>query len=65
MNEQPPEENESDGDRGRGNLVLLVFFVIIVGISVWLVNAMLDARRADECMAQGQRNCNPIEAPQR
>ena len=32
-----------------------------VGIS----NAMIDARRADDCLSSGRRNCNPIEAPQR
>ena len=26
-------------------------------------NAMIDARRADDCMSSGRRNCNPIEAP--
>jgi hypothetical protein len=64
MNERPPEK-ESDDERRGGNLVLLVFFLVIVGISVWLVNAMLDARNADECMTAGRRNCNPIEAPAR
>ena len=64
MNERPPEK-ESDDERGSGNLVLLVFFVVIVGISIWLVNAMLDARHADECMTAGRRNCNPIEVPPR
>ena len=43
----------------------VVFFVVIVGISVWLVNALIDARHADECMTQGLRNCNPTEAPPR
>ena len=51
MNELPPEK-ESDKERRRSNLVLLVFFVVIVGIGVWLVNAMIDARHADECMTQ-------------
>jgi hypothetical protein len=64
MNELPPEK-ESDDERRRANLVLLVFFVIIVGIGVWLVNAMIDARRIDDCIAQRLRNCNPIEVPQR
>jgi hypothetical protein len=64
MNERPPEK-ESDDERRGGNLVLVVFFVVIVGIGVWLVNAMVDARHADECLTAGQRNCNPIEAPPR
>jgi len=40
-----------------------IFFAVIVGIGVWLVNALVDARKADECIAQGRRNCNPIDAP--
>ena len=60
MDEGLPEK-ESDEERRRGNLVLLVFFVVIVGIGVWLVNAMIDARHADECITQRLRNCNPIE----
>jgi cytoskeletal protein RodZ len=56
-------EKESDAARRSGNLVLLVFFVIIVAIGVWLVNAMVDARRIDDCISQNLRNCNPIEVP--
>ena len=41
--------------------MLLVFFVVIVGIGVWLVSALIDARHADECITQGLRNCSPIE----
>jgi hypothetical protein len=33
-------EKESDAARRSGNLVLLVFFVVIVGIGLWLVNAL-------------------------
>jgi hypothetical protein len=47
------------------NIVLLLIFAALVGIGVWLSNAMLDARRADECIAQGRRNCAPIETPAR
>jgi len=64
MNERPPEK-ESNDERRRANLVLLVSFVVIVGIGVWLVNAMIDARHADECITQGLRYCNPIETPPR
>jgi len=63
MNELP--EKESDDGRRRGNLVLLVLFVVIVGISLWLVNALVDARHADECLTARLRNCSPIEAPPR
>ena len=36
---------------------------VFVGVGVWLANAMIDARKADDCMSSGRRNCNPIEVP--
>ncbi len=47
------------------NIVLLVVFLVVAGAGVWLVNAMLDARAVDDCLAQGRRNCAPIEVPAR
>jgi len=47
------------------NIVLLMIFAVLVGIGVWISNAMLDARRADECISSGRRNCAPIEVPPR
>ena len=52
-------------ERTVTNIVLLLIFAALVGIGVWLSNAMIDARRADECMSSGRRNCNPIEVPPR
>ena len=48
-----------------GNLFLLAAAAILVGVGVWLANALVDARKADECIAMGRRNCSPIEVPQR
>ena len=61
---QEPGENE-DADRRLTNIVLAVGFVVLVGGGIWLANAMIDARKADECMSSGRRNCNPIEVPAR
>ena len=47
------------------NILLLLIFAVLVGIGVWLSNALVDARRADDCISQGRRNCSPIEAPPR
>jgi hypothetical protein len=47
------------------NVVLLAIFAVLVGVGIWISNGMLDARRADECIAQGRRNCNPIDVPSR
>ena len=52
-------------ERTITNIVLLLIFVALVGIGVWLSNALIDARRADECISAGRRNCTPIEAPPR
>jgi hypothetical protein len=54
-----------DRERTITNIVLLLIFAALVGIGVWLSNAMIDARRADECISSGRRNCNPIELPPR
>jgi hypothetical protein len=57
------KHRETDRDRTVANIFLLVFFVVIVGIGIWLANAMMDARNLDDCLAQGRRNCAPIERP--
>ncbi len=59
----PDEEDERD--RRATNIFLLVFFVVIVGTGIWLVNAMLEQRRLDDCVAQGRRNCVPIDTSTR
>ena len=63
---EPPSTAEQDErERRAANIFLLVAAVVVVGAGVWLVNALLEARRADECIAAGRRNCNPVELPQR
>ena len=63
--EKPPTPEQEARDRRAANIYLLVAGIVLVGIGVWLANAMIDARRADDCMSSGRRNCNPIEGPQR
>jgi hypothetical protein len=66
MNDQRRRDDdgpETDSERRTTNLILLAIVVAIVGSAVWLGNAMLDARRADECMSSGRRNCGPISVP--
>ena len=60
-----PEPEETDAERRRANLILLVGAVILVGGGIWLVNALIDARQAEECMESGRHNCTPIEVPAR
>ena len=58
-------ERERERDRRVTNIFLLVLFLVIAGGGIWLSKAMIDARRADECLATGRRNCAPIEVPPR
>jgi hypothetical protein len=43
----------------------VVGFVVLVGGGVWLANAMVDAKKADDCLSSGRRNCTPIDTPSR
>jgi hypothetical protein len=64
--EKPRTPEEEARDRRAANIFLLGAGIVLVGIGVWLANAMVDARRADECMSSGRRNCGArIEVPAR
>jgi hypothetical protein len=63
--EKPLTPEQETRDRRAANIFLLVAGAVLVGIGVWLANAMVDARRADDCMSSGRRNCSPIETPAR
>jgi hypothetical protein len=63
--EKPLTPEEEARDRRAANIFLLVFAVVLVGIGVWLANALVDARKADDCLSSGRRNCSPIDVPSR
>ncbi len=65
MAEPPHEPEETEADRRRANIALLIGAMILIGGGIWLVNALIDARNAEICMESGRRNCNPIEVPAR
>jgi len=58
---EPPEE----GNRTVENLVMLGFFLVLVAAGIWLLGTMADVRKAQDCAAQGRRNCATIEVPER
>ncbi|HEX5846403.1 MAG TPA: hypothetical protein VFY53_09015 [Rhodoplanes sp.] len=57
----PGDEDESA--RRTNNIVIGVFVAAVIGIGIWLVDALLEQRRLDDCAAQGRRNCAPVTAP--
>ncbi len=69
MDDPPPSPDkgasESERERRLANIVLLLVFVVLIGAGVWLANAMFDQRVLEDCLAQGRRNCAPIETPSR
>ena len=66
---EPPEQGsgkeEEGGNRSVENAVMLGFFVVLVALGIWLLGTMADVRKAQDCAAQGRRNCATIDVPQR
>jgi hypothetical protein len=60
--DKPPED---DGNRALENIVMLGFFIVLVVAGIWLLGTMADVRKAQDCAAQGRRNCGTIEVPGR
>ena len=60
-------QHDDEDERGRrvGNIVLLVAGVLVVGGGIWLVNALVDARKSALCFESGRRDCNRIILPDR
>jgi hypothetical protein len=63
MSDNKPPEN--DDNRGLENIVMLGFFIVLVAAGIWLLGTMADVRKAQDCTAQGRRNCGTIELPGR
>ena len=63
--QQPPDDEENERDRRTANLFLLGAAIVVVVCGIWLVNAMVDARKSEECFESGRRNCNPVDTPDR
>ena len=61
----PKQEEDEEGDRRLANIVLVVGFIVLVGSGIWLANAMVTAKKADDCLASGRRNCFPVDVPAR
>jgi len=58
-------EQESEGDDGyrhrmRMNLLAAAVVVVLMGVGMWIVDAMVDTQRAHGCYTSGQRYCSLI-----
>lgn len=52
-----PDEPETEAERRRMNMLLFGGAIVLVAGGVWLVNALVDTRKAEECFESGRRNC--------
>jgi hypothetical protein len=59
----PDDAPETPAERRFVNALVVGFVVLIVAAGLWLGNALMEARRADECMSSGRRDCSPVPAP--
>lgn len=59
------DRDDQEGGQRAANIVLLVAAVVFIGAGVWLVDALLAARKADDCLSAGRRNCVPLDRSQR
>jgi hypothetical protein len=53
-------EPETESERRLLNFLIVGFILFVIGMGLWLGDAMLETRRMDECMSSGRRNCAPI-----
>ena len=45
------------------NLIAVLVAVVLVGCGIWLMNAIVQMRKAQDCVLSGRRNCMTISAP--
>ncbi|MBI5111755.1 MAG: hypothetical protein HZA68_07265 [Rhodovulum sp.] len=67
MSDDRPSGDDPD-DAGNplvGNIMLVVIVLLVIGAGYWLVDALLEQRRLDDCAAQGRRDCGRIVVPPR
>jgi hypothetical protein len=56
-------EQDFEGDDGyrlrmRQNLFVAALAVVLIGVGIWIVDAMVDTQRAHGCYTSGQRYCS-------
>ena len=58
-------DEDDHGWRMTINLIAGIVVLLLLGAGLWLADELARARRLDDCLAQGRRNCGPISVPGR
>lgn len=45
------------------NLIAVGIVIVLIGIGVWIADAILVSVQKEDCVLQGRTNCEPIEMP--
>jgi len=56
-------DEPDDGDRTRANIAAIVVVIVLLVGGYFLVQAVVDNARLQECLARRQINCAPVEVP--
>ena len=56
-------DEPDDGDRTRANIAAIVVAIVLLIGGYFLVQAIVDNARLQECLARRQINCVPVELP--
>jgi hypothetical protein len=60
-----PEPPDDQDNRNVKIAVMAGVIVVLVVAGTWLLNAMIDIQKAQDCAAERRRNCAEIEVPDR
>ena len=55
------EEQDADGIRKRQNIAAAIVLVVLFLGGLWLVNALRNYMKIEECIEAGHRNCAPLD----
>ena len=61
--EHDPSESDDDGGNRRGALIGLAIAALLVVAGIYLVNALRNQGKMEDCLMSGRSNCAPIDIP--
>jgi heme/copper-type cytochrome/quinol oxidase subunit 4 len=57
------EPDDDDGNSNRSSMIGLAVIVVLGILAWWLVSALHDKSKLEDCLMSGRHDCAPIVAP--